>query len=97
MKSAIVSFFRGGNLLHANRDGKMTFVSFGQPTGCINNATCFESITFRDDRGTLRTVSEASYRGPVTVRVRGANGGQWFGIASAATVATITSVEAVEV
>lgn len=83
-----VSFFRDGNLMHANRGGLFQFVGFGTPTGAIGSAICYETVTIIDAYGRRRTMSAESYGGAFTVCLRTAKGErQWIGIADAETVA----------
>ncbi len=97
MNASRVSIFQNDNLLHANRDNDLFFVSFGSPVGKIGNAQCFESIVIRDRAGRQHTITQRSYGGGVSVCIRYGKGvREWFGICDAQTVVARNQAQTVE-
>lgn len=63
-------------------------IELGNRVGTVDGVECFDSIRFTTDQGQHGALTEASYEGPVSIRVRDRDGSfVWFAIASAATVA----------
>lgn len=82
-----VTLHRDGIAFFAGRH-PMILICFGSPTGAISGASCYESVTFRDERCRQMTATAEGFGGPLSVRIRRADGTrEWAGVADAATVA----------
>lgn len=91
MNTAFILFFRGGEQLHTSKLNGFPLVTFGDASGFIGNAACFESVTIATGGKRQRVVTEDDFDGPVSICVvtKGRKR-QWFGLATASTIARVT-------
>lgn len=85
---SFVRFFRDGMEIHTSKLNGFRYVSMGDPTGNVGRAACFASVTVEVGGKRQQAVTEADFDGPVSMAIAPAGGTpQWFGLASAASVA----------